>query len=179
MKCKKDRNLAGIAAMAQMLEGLGTPATAPRLLAGVFLWDRCGFLVIAMPCLVSMQAPNTSAPGILAKCILACLAVTTKRGTIAGLKAHLVVLHRFRGTAELFGEFEDAAAHQAQELMPGAPQGTLAGPVQREKARSAQEISALIRAAAAYVLGSPVGDDEPLSGAGLDSLGEKGISHFA
>ena len=85
---------------------------------------------------------------------------------------HLVVLHRFRGTAELFAEFKEITSHQAPGLMPGAPQGTLAGPAQREKALSAQEISALIRAAAAYVLGSPVGDDEPLSGAGLDSLGK-------
>ena len=90
-----------------------------------------------------------------------------------------MALHRFRGTAELFAEFEKAKAHQAPELMPGAPQRTLAGPAQHEKALSAQEIGALIRAAAAYVLGSPVGDDEPLSGAGLDSLGETGLSHFA
>ena len=166
--------------MAQMLGGLGTSATAPRLLAGVFLWDRCGFLVTALPCPSGdVGAHHRRACYACWMRILACLAATTKRGTIAGLKPHLVALHRFRGTAELFGEFKDAAAHQAQELMPGAPQGMLAGPAQREKALSAQEIGALIRAAAAYVLGSPVGDDEPLSGAGLDSLGKKEFSHFA
>lgn len=91
-------------------------------------------------------------------------------------KAHLVALHRFRGAAEVFAEFEEAAAHHAPELMPGAPQGRAAGPAAPEAALSAHDISALIRAAAAYVLGSPVGDDEPLSGAGLDSLGERTLS---
>lgn len=107
-----------------------------------------------------------------------CLAVTTQ-GDYFRVKTHLVALHRFRGTVELFAEFEEAAAHQAPGLMPGATQGTLAGPAGHKKALSAQEISALIRAAAAYVLGSPVADDDPLSGAGLDSLGENQISHFA
>ena len=34
---------AGVAAMAQMLAGLGASITGPRLLSSVFLWDRWGF----------------------------------------------------------------------------------------------------------------------------------------
>ena len=48
--CIKDSKSAGIAAMAQMLEGLGTSATGPRLLSGVFVWNRCGFFTTARPC---------------------------------------------------------------------------------------------------------------------------------
>ncbi len=49
------------------------------------------------------------------------------------------------------------------------------GPPQHEQAMSAADISALISTAAAYVLGASVADDEPLSGAGLDSLGERSL----
>ena len=42
--------------MAQMLAGLKTSATAPRLLSGVFLWERCGSLVTSLPSL--LEAPG-------------------------------------------------------------------------------------------------------------------------
>ena len=78
----------------------------------------------------------------------------------------------------MYAEFKEATGHQAPGLMPGAPREEGAGTAAHQAALSARDISALIRAAAAYVLGSPVGDDEPLSGAGLDSLGERECSCF-
>ena len=76
---------------------------------------------------------------------------------------------RFKGTAKFFGEFKELAVQEKATLSLPGPSGTSAG--QQRKAMSAEDISVLIRTAAAHVLGSAVADDEPLSGAGLDSLG--------
>lgn len=76
---------------------------------------------------------------------------------------------RFKGTASFFSEFKEHAALEPKDVLHGK---SAMGSAQRGKAMSAGDVSALIRTAAAYVLGAPVADDEPLSGAGLDSLGE-------
>jgi len=75
---------------------------------------------------------------------------------------------RFKGTASFFSEFKEHAALEATAMLQGK---SATGSAKRGKAMSAGDISALIGTAAAYVLGAPVADDEPLSGAGLDSLG--------
>ncbi len=77
-------------------------------------------------------------------------------------------VHRFKSTSMLFSQFQDQAAH-APDSLAVKSKGASA---QHGQAMSVANISALIRTAAAYVLGQPVADDEPLSGAGLDSLGE-------
>ena len=76
---------------------------------------------------------------------------------------------RFKGTAKLFGEFKELAVQEKAKLVLPGPSGASTG--QQRKAMSAEDISVLIRAAAAHVLGSAVADDVPLTGAGLDSLG--------
>ena len=83
---------------------------------------------------------------------------------------------RFKGTASFFSEFMEHAALEATDMLQGM---SATGSAQRGKVMSAGDISALIRTAAAYVLGAPVADDEPLSGAGLDSLGEQSHPHPA
>lgn len=89
---------------------------------------------------------------------------------------HSSLLHRFKGTARLFDEFK--GPHQGTELLTGVPARSAGGSARREVVMSAADINALIKAAAAHVLGVPVGDDEPLSGAGLDSLGETSSAVF-
>ena len=79
-------------------------------------------------------------------------------------------MHRFKSTASFFSQFqEQAAPHAAADTLLVKSKG---GSAQHEQSKSAADISALIRTAAAYVVGAPVADDEPLSGAGLDSLGK-------
>lgn len=81
-----------------------------------------------------------------------------------------LLAHRCKGTSKLFGQFQEQASQDARDVLVGKPKGASG---QHGQAMSAADISALIRTAAAYVLGASVADDEPLSGAGLDSLGER------
>lgn len=97
--------------------------------------------------------------------------------SVVRIIAHLEIMwqlgpiewRRFKGSANLFGEFKELAVQEKATLLLPGPSGTSTG--QQRKAMSAEDISVLIRTAAAHVLGSAVADDVPLTGAGLDSLG--------
>ena len=78
-------------------------------------------------------------------------------------------MHRFKSTRKLFSQIQEQATAHTPDLLAVKSLGALA---QHGQAMSAADISVMIRTAAAYVLGQPVTDDEPLTGAGLDSLGE-------